>query len=469
MVFAFIIAGINLACTSTALAKMGNGSAKNVIVMISDGCGFNHIDAASYYQYGKAGGQVYEHFPTACSMSTYYLGGGYDPYLAWNNFDYVKSGATDSAAAATAMSTGVKTKKGAIGVDENGGTLTHILERAEEVGKSTGVVTSVQLSEATPAGFVAHNPNRSDFAGIANEMINDSAIDVIMGCGNPDFYVAPASAPPGPPPDPYQYVGDIGTWNALKAGTAGGDANGDGIVDDDDHWNLIQTQSDFQSLATGPAPDRVIGVVAQVYNTLQQDRSGDDKAAPYVVPLTPDVPTLEEMTKAALNVLDNNTNGFFLMVEGGAIDLASHAGQSGRVIEEEIDFNHSVEAVIDWVQKNSNWGETLLIVTGDHETGYLLGPGSDPTWQPLVNNDKDMLPGMEWYNWLAPFSPPPGFPPMPPMDPRTDHTNSLVPFFAKGDVARFFKDSADEYDPVRGRYFDNTEIANVIFNKIWEE
>ncbi len=83
------------------------------------------------------------------------------------------------------------------------------------------------------------------------------------------------------------------------------------------------------------------------------------------------------------------------MVEGGAVDWAAHANQSGRVIEEEIDFNHSVEAVVEWVEKNSNWGETLVIVTGDHETGYLTGPGSDPAWMPLVNNGAGYLPGME--------------------------------------------------------------------------
>ena len=82
---------------------------KNIIVMISDGWGYNHIDAASIYQYGKAGSQVYEGFPCKTSMSTYMYDGDSDPDQAWADFDYVKAGATDSAAAATTMSTGIKT------------------------------------------------------------------------------------------------------------------------------------------------------------------------------------------------------------------------------------------------------------------------------------------------------------------------------------------------------------------------
>jgi alkaline phosphatase len=227
------------------------------------------------------------------------------------------------------------------------------------------------------------------------------------------------------------------------AGTAGGDADGDGVADP---WTLIQTRDEFQALMNGPTPKRVVGT-AQVYQTLQVNRSGDYLADPYAVPLIDTVPTLEEMTKAALNILDDDPDGLFLMVEGGAVDWASHGdynpNSSGRMIEEHIDFDNSVQAVVDWVQANSNWGETLLIVTSDHETGYLTGPGSDPTWTPIVNNGAGFLPGMEWHS--------------------VNHTNSLLPLYAKGDAARMFRRYADQYDPVRGRYIDNTELATVLF------
>jgi hypothetical protein len=115
------------------------------------------------------------------------------------------------------------------------------------------------------------------------------------------------------------------------------------------------------------------------------------------------------------------------------------------MIEEEIDFSNAVQAVVDWVELNSNWNETLVIVTGDHETGYLTGPdsGPGPDWKPLVNNGAGKLPGMKWNSG--------------------NHTNSLLPLFAKGAGSNVFTKYADNVDPVRGAYIDNIEIAQVVF------
>jgi alkaline phosphatase len=413
-------------------------AAKNIIVMISDGWAYNHLEAVSYYEYGKDARQIYNRLPFQFAMSTYmadtletgpgYCGWGYDPALAWSDFEYVLKCYTDSAAAATALSTGVKTYKGAIGVDLDDQPLVHALEIAEEKGKATGVVTSVEWTHATPAGHVAHNVSRDSYAEIGQEMVYDSAADVIMGAGHPCY---DADGVFNDCTNTFKYVGGEDTWNDLVAGTAG-----------DDPWVLIQTRAEFQALMDGPTPQRVLGT-AQVYQTLQQSRGGDDLADPYVVPLIDSVPTLEEMTKAALNILDDDPDGLFLMIEGGAVDWASHGNQSGRMIEEALDFERSVEAVVDWVKKNSNWGETLLIVTADHETGYLTGPGSNPTWEPIVNNGAGVLPGMEWH--------------------YGGHTNNLVPLSAKGDAARMFSRYAVGNDPVRGRYLDNTEVAELVF------
>ena len=178
-------------------------------------------------------------------------------------------------------------------------------------------------------------------------------------------------------------------------------------------------------------------------------------AAPYAVPLIESMPTLEEMTAAALNILDEDKDGFFLMVEGGAVDWAGHDMEAGRIIEEQIDFNKAVEAVVNWVEKHSTWDETLVIVTADHETGYITGPGSgvfEPgeeiktgdVWKLLVNNGKGKMPGMEWHS--------------------SGHTNSLVPLYAMGVCSGEFDLYADEYDLVRGKYLDNTEIAKLIFS-----
>jgi alkaline phosphatase len=438
---ALLVAGTNLAAGSAAPKKP---AADNVIVMISDGRGFEHNQAVSFYEYGKAARQVYAHFPASYAMSTYMgyaeddpcYGLGYDPAAAWSSFDYVTACYTDSAAAATTMSTGAKTFYGAIGVDLDKQPLLHSLEKAEDLGKATGVVTSVEWTHATPAGFVAHNISRNNYAAIGAEMVYDSAVDVIMGAGHPWYDADGAYLDT---PSTFKYVGGAPTWDDLVAGTAGGDADGDGVADP---WLLIQERAEFQALMTGPTPDRVLGT-AQVYQTLQSNRGGDADADPYVVPLIETVPTLEEMTRAALNILDDDPDGLFLMIEGGAVDWASHGNNSGRMIEEQIDFDNAVRAVMDWVKANSNWGETLLVVTGDHETGYLTGPGSDPLWTPIVNNGAGNLPGMQWNSG--------------------HHTNSLIPLFAKGDAARMFKRYADEYDPVRGRYLDNTELADVLF------
>ena len=216
---------------------------KNVIVMISDGMGYNQMLAGDYFQYGATGEQVYQQFPVRTAMSTYSVNGSYDPLAAWGLFDYAKNAPTDSASAATAMSTGVKNQDGVIGVDVDGKPLYHVAQRAEVLGKSTGVVTSVEWSHATPAGFVAHNASRNNYAAIANEMIDDTGTDVIMGAGNPlfDNNGAPVAAP-----SQYKYVGGVDTWNALVGGTAGGDADGDG---DADPWKLIQSKLQFERLA----------------------------------------------------------------------------------------------------------------------------------------------------------------------------------------------------------------------------
>ncbi|HLE16388.1 MAG TPA: alkaline phosphatase [Anaerolineales bacterium] len=449
LLFVLLTLAVILGLLATSPVKAKAPAPRNVIVMISDGMSFNQNLVASYYREGKADTQVYTNFPIKYAMSTYagaeYMGAppgdpcfgwGYDPARAWNEFDYVTRCYTDSASAATAMATGVKTYNAAIGVDLYGNPVKNVLEAAEEKGKSTGVITSVPISHATPASFVAHNISRNDYGGIAREMINLSAADVIMGAGHP-WYDDSSILRAAPN---YRYVSDATTWDALVAGTAGNDADGDG---DFDPWTLLQSRSEFQALMQGPTPGRVFGL-AQVYSTLQQSRSGDVYVDPYVVPFTQSVPTLVEMTKAALNILDDDPDGLFLMIEGGAVDWAAHSNQSGRTIEEQIDFDQAVEAVMEWVHTNSNWGETLLIVTGDHETGYLLGPGSNPTWEPIVNNGQGVLPGMQWNS--------------------PNHTNSLLPFFAKSDDARWFRGYATLTDPVRGKYLDNTSIAQVIFN-----
>jgi len=166
---------IKLTLVSLSLVVASRASSasppKNIIIMTSDGCGYNHVEAASLYQYGRVAAQPYERFGVKLAMSTYGFGGSYEPQKAWSDFKYVTRGKTDSAAAATAMATGVKTYNGAIGVNANKGRVENLIERCEELGKATGVVTSVPWAHATPAGFVAHDTDRDNYEQISAKMI----------------------------------------------------------------------------------------------------------------------------------------------------------------------------------------------------------------------------------------------------------------------------------------------------------
>ena len=439
-----------------AAAQADKDRPKNIIVMISDGCGYNHIAATGLYCDGRADSAVYHTFDVKLAVSTFPVNGGYDPAKAWEKFDYVRPKWTDSAAAATALATGVKTTNGILGMNRAFEPVPNVVECAEKLGKATGVVTSVIFSHATPAGFVAHKRGRGDYIYIAREMLLESEVDLIMSCGHP-FYDGD-----GKPRDPaklnsyedFKFVGGRKVWNLLQEGKAGAEVDADHNGVADDAWTFIETREQFQALATGPVPKRLIGV-ARAQETLQNERSGDNDLRddlPYQVPLTETVPTLVEMTKGALNVLDDDPDGFFLMIEGGAVDYTGHRNQSGRLIEEQRDFDKSVEAVVEWVAANSSWAETLVIVTSDHETGYLTVRKSQAVpvpWAhlPLMVRKAGEMPAMQWNSG--------------------DHTNSLVPLFAKGAGADRLPPRVVAKDPKRGPYIDNTAIAQVVF-ELWK-
>ena len=448
MGYRLTVIGLTLLVSLTSWAEPVTkaGKVKNIIVLIGDGCGFNHLQSTAYYRGERSGLSVFKGKFKKFAVSTYSEGGKYDPEATWKDFQFCKTGATDSAAAATALATGSKTKNGMIGMDPAEKPLENVVECAEKVKKSSGVITTVPISHATPAGFCAHQTSRGSYEMIAQEMLRQSTLEVIMGAGNPLFddngQQKAAGQSPEKTKESYQYVGGVDLWNQLVAGAVANDCDGDGQPDP---WKLIQSRSEFQALGEGNTPKRVLGV-AQVASTLQQKRTSvvNDPAKEVVgqTPLTTTVPTLAEMTRAALNVLDNNPNGLFLMVEGGAIDWASHGNQLGRMIEETTDFIGAIEAVSAWVEANSNWDETLVIVTADHETGYLNGIGSDPQWKPIKGNGKGQMPGAKWFH--------------------KSHTNSLVPLYVRGAGQNAFKKVLNHSDPKRGKYLDNTDIAKIV-------
>lgn len=412
-------------------------SPKNIIFLIGDGMSYNTITSTNYYVEGKDSVAAYQHFPISYAMSTF-NGTAKQEYRAdsaWLDFNWVseKGRYTDSAPAATAFSTGKKTFDGAIGVDMNKQDLQHFMEYAKNIGKSAGVVSSVQFSHATPAAHIAHNEDRNKYSDIANEMLN-SNLDVIIGAGHPEYNDNAEKRDD----KEYKYVGGEETWNKLINGKL-------------NNWSFTDDSLTVAEYAKGKnLPDRLV-VVPRVASTLQQGRTGENVQQPFADPKNIGVNELSELSTAALNVLNQNDKGFVVMIEGGAIDWANHANQKGRMIEEQIDFNKTVDAVIKWVEANGGWENNLVVVTSDHECGYLLGEKDGDnkfTTNPIVNKGKGNVPGMK-YN-------------------SGDHTNMLVPVYAKGAGAEVLSLFADRVDPLRGKYIDNTEIAKS-FNLLWQE
>lgn len=205
----------------------------------------------------------------------------------------------------------------------------------------------------------------------------------------------------------------------------------------------VSTKAEFEALCEGVPPAKVLGTVEAATTTQQARTKIGNKHPDKDMPLNDNVPTLVTMTRGALNVLGRKPNGFFLMIEGGAVDWANHNNLPGRMIQEQTDFNRAVEAVVQWVEKNSSWDETLVVITADHETGLLWGPESDKhPFQPLVDKGPGKIPGLK-YN-------------------SKKHSNSPVPVFARGVGAEQLATIVVGNDPVRGPYVDNTGIAEVV-------
>ena len=442
--------------------------AKYIVLLIADGWGANQIAAANAYA-GAA--PPYQSWPQTW-MSTFPAGGSYDSDLAWTDFNYLKSGTTDSAAAATALYTGVKTANGRIAVNENDtARLTTISEKARALGLAAGAVTTVYSSHATPGAWIGHNSARGNGYAIADEglwgdpnttgTITDSPyydggygptrppVDVLIGAGHPnwhgDRYVNDAIRD-----KLFAESGQPGAFTFVErlAGSADGGAR-------------------LLAAANLSTTTRLAGLFGGVNGNLEYrlaDGSGHD----------PENPTLAEMTTAALTTLTRAPNGFVLMVEGGAVDWAGHVNNMDFMIGEMIGFNEAVQAVIDWVDapgNDSDWANTLVIVTGDHETGYLTAaPGVFPnqslgaittatlslekvvasagrraSWEDGNGNDEIDAGEAVYWAWNS-----------------GSHSNSLIPLYAQGAGAELLVSHVAGTDSVRGDYVDNTAVFQVM-------
>lgn len=485
--------------------------AKNVILMVSDGIGFNGWLAADYYQ-GLAGKQSYQitrpngtkpvvlglaHtalnfvdeqgnvLPRNSDLSLVFgaVEQGYDPITRWQKFentminDFSSAGSytsyTDSAAAGTALMSGRKTSVGRVNMDWKGKIdFKTIAEIAMQSGRKAGAVSSVMVSHATPAATIAHNSSRNNYADIFQEMFA-SDLSVVMGAGHP-LYDSSGNYIDDPENVDYKYVGGEQIFQQLQNSNNSSD------------FLYIDEKSDFERMASGvDLPSRLIGI-AKSNSTLQAARSDKTSSdTPSGMIFNDNVPDLPTMSLAALNVLDKQDQGFFVMIEGGAVDWMGHANNMPRFIEEQIDFNLAVEAVIEWVEANSSWDETLLIITSDHECGGIWGEG---TWTnseggPIAQDRSDEAlkiarfdPAVDTFNeYLAVQDRGegniPGF-----QFASRNHTNELVPLWAIGAGSEFFYESVrtdvkasqlwgEAYD-WNGDFVDNTMVFETMKNAL---
>ncbi len=232
---------------------------------------------------------------------------------------------TDSAAAGTAIACGKKTSNGRIGMDASGTVrLESVAEAARKSGRKVGIVSSVTINHATPASFYAHRPGRSQYYAIGLDLIA-SGFEYFGGGGI-------AAADKRKDPD---YRGNIYKL-AEKAG-----------------YKVVSDPAEFAALK--PSAGKVLAY-------------GAPGALPYAIDSDGKNITLADFTQKGIELLDNPA-GFFMMVEGGAIDWCGHANDAASNLREVIAFDEAVKVAAAFAEKHP--GETLIVVTGDHETGGM--------------------------------------------------------------------------------------------------
>ncbi|OHR73757.1 alkaline phosphatase [Bacillus sp. HMSC76G11] len=325
VISSLIIAGFVGTNQETAQAKQVEKSkVKNVIFLVGDGMGESYINAHRSMKDNK---------DTKVMERT-----TFDKYKVGSQMTYPDDDGqniTDSASAATAMSAGIKTYNAAIAVDNDKSEVKTVLETAKEKGKSTGLVATSEITHATPASFGAHDDNRKNMNAIADdyfdEMINGKhKIDVLLGGGTSNF-IRP----------------DRNLTEEFKK----------------DGYSYVTNKQDMMK----DKNDQLLGLFAP-------------GGMPKMIDRTNEMPSLEEMTNTAIKKLNQNKNGFFLMVEGSQIDWAGHDNDVVASMSEMEDFERAYKAAIDFAKKDKN---TLVVATADHSTGgFSIGSNGVYNWNP---------------------------------------------------------------------------------------
>jgi alkaline phosphatase len=383
---AAVLAG--LAVTAPAAAANQGSKARSVIFVNGDGMAAAHREAARLHLAGLDGQLEMDKLPVGGSLTT----SPHDP----------KSPITDSAAAATAWATGEKTFNGAISVDVDKNPLPELGAQAKAAGKATGLVTTAQVTDASPAAWFAQTPDRGQQDEIARQYLEVSKPDVILG-GGEDWWLpkgAPGAFPDAPAEDPTE--GSKGTKGDLitEAKTLGYD---------------YVTTPDQLAAADG---DKLLGLFSNEEQFQQKPEGQGDVYNPVV--------DLATMTGKALDTLGRSDDGFFLFVEEEGTDEFSHNNNGEKVLLSMQRLEAAVAVAREYVADHP---DTLLIVTGDHECGGLTVEDAA-----VAEDESGTAPSTE----DGPFSIP-GSPLTFDMDWTTnEHTSVPVPVTAEGPGAEAF-------------------------------
>ncbi len=245
------------------------------------------------------------------------------PYSGFSKTNSSDNLITDSAAGATAFSIGEKTYNGAIGVDKDKNPKKTLLEMADENGISTGMVATCAITHATPASFIAHQPSRKMGEEIAADFL-DTDIDLFIGGGKNHF-------------------------NKRKDGRN---------LFAELHTNGYDTVTSMGALKKAKGA-KIAALLAE------------EQLPPYLMGRGDMLP---ESSKFAINKLSKNDKGFFLMIEGSQIDWGGHDNNVPYIVSEMLDFDRAIGEALKFAAKD---GETLVVVTADHETGGFSINGGD--------------------------------------------------------------------------------------------
>ena len=349
-----------------------SGKAKNVILFVGDGMGISTVTAARIMA-GQLEGKLGEEHQL--SFETL-------PFSGFAKTYNVDAQTPDSAGTMTAMASGVKTDAGVIGVDEDiergncatvaGNELVTATELAEIAGKSTGIVSTARITHATPAATYAKSADRnwedvSDMpeaavtAGcedIASQLINFEAnlearyegldvdgLEVVMGGGRRHFL--PKDAAFNSADAVSSVEGDRTDGRDLTAEWKAKYPAGQYVMD----------QAGFDAI-DADTTERVFGLFNESHMQYEADRSNDVAGEP----------SLSEMTAKAIDILDNNANGFMLTVEAGRIDHAHHAGNAYNALSDTVELSKAVQVALD----KTSIEDTLIIVTADHSHVFTI-------------------------------------------------------------------------------------------------